>query len=69
MGCSLHQFDCLLLLPSLLQVATCPDGMSKCHIDGKGVCVPSLDGKVGHDLCQVFKAVCHKGTIVAKSCS
>lgn len=43
--------------------------MGKCHIDGKGVCVPSVEGKVGADLCGVFKAVCHKGTILAKSCS
>ena len=51
------------------QVGACPDGMSKCSVDGKGVCVPSLEGKVGHDLCNVFKAVCQKGTIVAKTCT
>jgi hypothetical protein len=43
--------------------------MGKCHIDGKGVCVPAVEGKMGADLCGVFKAVCQKGSIVAKSCS
>ena len=53
----------------MFQVSECPGGMTKCHIAGKGVCVPAVDGKVGHDLCHVFKTVCHKGSIVAKSCS
>lgn len=52
-----------------VKVGACPDSMSKCHIDGKGVCVPVIDGKQGTHLCAVFKAVCHKGTVLAKSCT
>lgn len=43
--------------------------MSKCSIAGKGVCVPGVEGKTGIDACHVFKGLCHKGTILAKSCS
>jgi hypothetical protein len=43
--------------------------MTRCSIDNKGVCVPAVESKHGHDLCQVFKAVCHKGTILAKTCN
>jgi hypothetical protein len=49
--------------------ATCPDGLTKCSLGGKGVCVPALDNKVGEEVCNVLKATCASVGIVAKSCS
>jgi hypothetical protein len=43
--------------------------MTKCSIAGKGVCVPDVEGKVGLEACSVFKALCHKGTLLAKTCA
>jgi hypothetical protein len=42
--------------------------MTRCSVANKGVCVPAIPGHAGKDLCSVFKSVCHKGSILAKSC-
>lgn len=50
-------------------VSDCPAGLTKCSINGKGVCAPSVEGKLGVGVCDVFKHVCSKAGILAKSCN
>jgi len=45
-----------------------PDGMTKCSLGGKGVCVQPLDGKTGDAACSALKSTCSSVGIVAKSC-
>lgn len=68
-GCTYDAKGGQCLCGSAPAVASCPDGLTKCSLGGKGVCVPVLDNKSGEAACDVLKATCASVGIVAKSCS